>query len=93
LLRRTRESSVRLYQTGNINPDLYDGRSNTGLMLASIRDKICVIAMLTKCGAKVDAMNDEDLTPLTIYIYIYFVVVSYYLGTSPLYRTVNKKII
>jgi hypothetical protein len=64
-------------------------------MLASIGDKVSVIAMLTNCGAKVDVMvmNDEDLTPLTIYIYIYFVVVSYYLGTSPLYRTVNKKII
>jgi ankyrin repeat protein len=53
-------------RTGNINPDLCDGRGNTGLMLASIRDKISVIAMLTNCGAKVDVMNDEGLTPLTI---------------------------
>ncbi|EFA07740.1 uncharacterized protein LOC107398399 [Tribolium castaneum] len=53
-------------RTKNINPDLCDARGNTGLMLATLGEKMNCVSMLVDCGAKVDAMNDEGLTPLTM---------------------------
>lgn len=53
-------------RNSNINPDLCDCRGNTGIMLATLRDKINCISILVNCGAKIDIMNDEGLTPLTI---------------------------
>ncbi|KAJ3652345.1 hypothetical protein Zmor_018320 [Zophobas morio] len=53
-------------RTENVNPDICDVRGNTGVMLAAVQDKTNIIAALVNYGAKLDIMNDEGLTPLTI---------------------------
>lgn len=49
-----------------INPDLCDSFGNTGMMFAAAKDSIKTLEILLNLGGKVDSLNDEGLTPLTM---------------------------
>lgn len=65
---------VNLLQKCSINPDITDANGNSGITFAAARDKISAIKVLINYGAKVDILNDEGLTPLTMCLLRYIAV-------------------
>lgn len=63
-----------LLQKWDINPDVTDAKGNSGIAFAAARDKVPIVKILVNYGAKVDIVNDEGLTPLTICLLRYLAV-------------------
>ncbi|XP_048519753.1 uncharacterized protein LOC109545364 isoform X2 [Dendroctonus ponderosae] len=53
-------------RNNKIDSNLSDSRGNSGMFFAAASNQQDIIAILTNFGAKVDQLNDEQLTPLSL---------------------------